>query len=336
MHNFIFSRSQKLAWLTFLEKEKRILILAGGGGHTGFAYALAQRLKNRASIDFLIPEADTSSYNRLNKFGKVDYLLKPRGAKTPTGKFAYNLARAITNSMKKVKGEFDAVLSTGSNFCIPPALAARLKRIPLVNLEGEARFTGASKTARILQPFSTVTALQWSEQKKFLNGTVVGPIFPKPELGPFSGGYILVTGGTLGHKRLFDSLNESKLKNVVLQTGKVDPEPYRKHHPEWKILDFSLNFSELIAGAEVIVTHQGSVPLEAAAYKKPSVIVPDPELKRTFPRRDSEIFAKKVGAIILSDVTLETLLEAIETAKNNKIPALKDGAKVLANMILSL
>jgi len=319
-----------------LEKEKRILILAGGGGHTGFGYALAQRLEDKASMLFFIPEGDALSYKRLSKFGKVDYLLKPRGAKTPTGEFTYNLARALANSMKKITGEFDAVVSTGSNFCIPPVLVAFLKGIPIVNIEGEARFIGASKTARILQPFSAITALQWPEQKKLLKGTVVGPLFAKPEIQPWNGGYILVTGGTLGHKRLFDILNESDLKNVVLQTGEVDPEPYRKRHPEWKIIDFSLNFHELIAGAEVIVTHQGSTPLEAVVYKKPSVIVPNPELKRTFPKRDSEIFAKKVGATILSDVTLESLIEAIEKAKTNKIPVLKDGAKVLADMILNL
>ncbi len=319
-----------------MEKEKRVLILAGGGGHTGFAYALAQRLEDKAFMLFLIPEGDTLSHKRLGKFGNVDYLLKSRGAKTPTNKFTYNLARALANSMKKVKGNFDAVVSTGSNFCIPPALVAFLKGIPIVNIEGEARFIGASKTARILQPLSAITALQWTEQKNFLKGTVVGPIFAKPEIEPWNGGYVLVTGGTLGHKRLFDVLNESDLKNVVLQTGEVDPEPYRKRHPEWKVLDFSLNFHELIAGAEVVVTHQGSTPLEAVVYKKPSVIVPNPELKRTFPRRDSEIFAKKVGATFLSDVTVESLVDAIEEAKNNKIPALKDGAKVLAEMILNL
>jgi UDP-N-acetylglucosamine--N-acetylmuramyl-(pentapeptide) pyrophosphoryl-undecaprenol N-acetylglucosamine transferase len=319
-----------------LEKEKRVLILAGGGGHTGFAYALAQRLEDKASMTFLIPEGDNLSYERLIGFGKVDYLLKPRGAKTPTDKFTYNLARALANSMKKVKGDFDAVVSTGSNFCIPPALVAFLKGIPIVNIEGEARFIGASKTARILQPLSTITALQWTEQKNFLKGTVVGPIFAKPEIEPWNGGYVLVTGGTLGHRRLFDVLNESDLKNVVLQTGEVDTEPYRKRHPEWKVIDFSLNFHELIAGAEVVVTHQGSTPLEAAVYRKPSVIVPNPELKRTFPRRDTEIFAKKVGATFLSDFTLESLVDAIEEAKNNKIPALKDGAKALAEIILNL
>jgi UDP-N-acetylglucosamine:LPS N-acetylglucosamine transferase len=319
-----------------LEKRKHILILAGGGGHTGFAYALAQRLKNRAMLSFLVPEGDKLSYERLSGFGKTVYLMKGRGATTPTGEFTINLAKALANSIKKVKGRFDVVVSTGSNFCIPPALVAFLKGIPLVNIESEARFIGASKTARILQPFSAVTALQWPEQKKILKGTVVGPIYPKPEAEPWSGGYILVTGGTLGHKQLFDVLNESNLENVVLQTGEVDPEPYRKRHPTWKVLDYTLKFHELIAGAEVVVTHQGSTPLQALAYKKPSVIVPNPELTRTFPRRDSELFAEKVGAPIISEINLEHLVEAVEQAKNRKVPVLKDGAEVLADMILEL
>ncbi len=148
-----------------MEKEKRILILAGGGGHTGFAYALAQRLEDKASVTFLIPEGDTLSRKRLSMFGKVEYIPKPRGAKTPTDEFTYNLARAFAASMKKVTRDFDAVVSTGSNFCIPPALVAFLKGIPIVNIESEARFIGASKTARILQSFSAITALQWSEEK---------------------------------------------------------------------------------------------------------------------------------------------------------------------------
>ncbi len=319
-----------------MEKQKRVLILAGGGGHTGFAVALAQRLQGKAVLSFLIPQGDMLSYDRLSGFGKVDYLTKGRGAKTSTGRFTFNLVHAFYSSLRKVSRNFDVVVSTGSNFCIPPALVAALKRVPVVNLEGEARFVGASKTARILKHFSALTALQWSEQQKFLKGTVVGPLFPKPELRSSKGGYILVTGGTLGYKKLFDVLNESGLKNVVMQTGEVDPEPYRIRHPEWKVFDYSLKFTELIAAADVIVTHQGSSPLEAAVYKKPSVIVPDPELKRTFPKEDSEIFAQKLGATILYDLSLDNLLNAIDAAKKQKLPELDDGAQALTELILCL
>jgi UDP-N-acetylglucosamine--N-acetylmuramyl-(pentapeptide) pyrophosphoryl-undecaprenol N-acetylglucosamine transferase len=319
-----------------LEREKHILILAGGGGHTGFGYALAQRLEGKASMAFLVPEGDNLSHERLSRFGEVDYLLKPRGAKTPTGEFVYNLAKAITLSMKKVTSKYDVAVSTGSNFCISPALAALSKGIRIINIEAAVRFTKASRTARILQPFSAITALHWQEQKKLLKGTVVGPLLPKPEIQRWNGGYILVTGGSLGHKLLFDAVNESELKNVVLQTGEVDSEPYWKRHPEWKIIYSSPMFHELLAGAEVVVTHFGFTALEAVAYKKPTVMVLNPQWKRTVGKADAEIFAKKIGSTFISEITLKRLMDAIEEAKKLEIPSLRDGAKVLADMILNL
>ena len=65
-------------------------------------------------------------------------------------------------------------------------------------------------------------------------------------------------------------------------------------------------------------------------------MVLNPEWTRTVGKTDATIFAKKVGATFLSDITLESLLDAIEEAKNNRIPVLKDGAEVLAEMILNL
>lgn len=319
-----------------MQREKRILILAGGGGHTGFGYALAQRLEGKAFMAFLVPEGDTISYERLSRFGKVDYLLKPRGAKTPTGAFAYNLAKAIIVSLKKVTSKFDVVVSTGSNFCIPPALAALINGIQIINIEAAVRFTKASRTARILQPFSAITALHWQEQKKVIKGTVVGPLLPKPEIRKWNGKFLLVTGGSLGHKQLFDIVNESNLKKVVLQTGEVDPEPYRKQHPEWKIFRSSSRFHELLAGAEVVVTHFGSTALETVVYKKPTVIVLNPEWTRTVGKADAKIFAKKVGAAFISEINVDRLIDAIEKAKKIEVPKLKDGAKNLANIILKL
>jgi len=314
---------------------KNVLILAGGGGHTGYGYALAQRLYGRACLYFLVPAGDALSQKRLSKFGCVDFLLKGRGAKTPTREFIPNLVRAFLDSSKRVSRKYDVVVSTGSNFCIPPAFFAWMKGVPLVNIESSVRFTKASKTARILQPFSAVTALHWEEQKKILKkGVVVGPLLPKPEVKPWNGGYILITGGTLGHKMLFDVVAESDLDNVVLQTGKVNPEPYKKKHPEWKVIRFSTKFYELVAGADIVITHFGSTALEAVVYRKSMVMVLNPEWKRTVGKSDAEIFAGKVNAAFIWDVNLESLLRAMEEAKRRKVPDFEDGAKRLAEVIL--
>ena len=314
-----------------------VLILAGGGGHTGYAYALAQALQKKVSLSFLVPKGDILSKRRLSKFGEVKFLIKPRGPKTPMHVFAVRLVKAFIDSFERVSNLFDVVVSAGSNFCIPPAIIAWMKGIPVVNIESPVRFSRPSKTARILQLFSAMTALHWEEQKRLLNGVVVGPILPKPEVEPENGGYILVTGGTYGHKLLFNALAETNLHNVVLQTGPVDPKPYVKKHPEWKVFTVTERFHELLAGAELVVTHFGLTVLEAAVvYKKPVVLVLNPEWTRTVGAEDAEYLARKINAVFVSETRMESLLNAIKEARNRKVPTLQDGAENLANMIIEL
>lgn len=315
---------------------KRALILAAGGGHTGYGYALGQALHTKASLSFLVPQGDLLSERRLSKFGKVEFLILPRGPKTPAHKFAVRLAKAFLDSVGQNLQNFDVVVSTGSNFCIWPAFLAWMRGVPVVNIESSVRFVKPSKTARILQPFSKITALQWEEQKRFLKGVVVGPLLHKPEVKPWNGRYILVTGGTHGHRFLFDALAETDLQNVVLQTGKVNPTPYAVKHPEWKVLAITEKFHELVAGAEVVVTHLGSTTIEAVVYRKPIVLVPNPEWTRTAGPEDAKYLAKRVNAVLISQIEPEKLLAAIDIARKRKVPSLPDGAEKLANIIVEL
>lgn len=315
----------------------RALILAGGGGHTGYAFALAQALQGEVSLSFLVPEGDTLSEKRLSRLGEVGFLVKPRGPETPTHQFAVRLAESFAKSVGRVPREVDVVVSTGSNFCVPPALVAWAKGIPVVNIESSVRFSGASATARLLQHFSVITALHWEEQRRFLDGVVVGPLLPKPEFEPRDEGYILVTGGTYGHRLLFDAVAESELRNVVLQTGRVDPAPYAERHPEWRVITLIERFHELLAGAEVVVTHFGSTALDAVAYRKPLVLVPNPELgMRPAAVEDAGPFARKVNAVLVSRMTSKSLLEAIDDARGREPPELPDGTANLAERILDL
>jgi len=137
-----------------------------------------------------------------------------------------------------------------------------------------------------------------------------------------------VTGGTYGHRILFDTIKESPATNVVLQTGRIDPEPYRKAHPEWKIVTLTERFHELLAGADVVVTHFGS--------RKHIVVVPNPEWTRTAGAEDAEFLAKKANAVLVSEITLENLSNAIKEAKERKVPVFMNGAEILANKILEL
>lgn len=316
---------------------KQVLILAAGGGHTGYAYALAEALYSKVSLFFLVPEGDALSEKRLRRFGKVEFLIKPRGPKTPIHIFALRLAKAFIDSARLNFTEFDVVVSAGSNFCIPPAIIAWAKGIPIVNIESPVRFTKPSRTASLLQPFTTITALQWEEQKRLLKrGVVVGPILPRKQIEPWNGGYILVTGGTHGHKLLFDVLAESDLHNVILQTGRVDPTPYVKKHPEWKVITSTERFHEILAGAKFVVTHFGFTVLETLVYRKPMVLVVNPEWTRTVGAKDAEYLARKMNAVLVTEVKKETILSAVNEAATRKVPVLPNGAQNLAEMIIEL
>jgi len=313
---------------------KKVLILAGGGGHTGYAHILAQELAGRAELSFLVPDDDPLSKARLEPFGRVQALVKPRHPTTPFHRFIPRLLWSSLQSLMRISVEYSVVVSTGSNFCIPPALVAWLKRIPLITIESADKFETPSRTARILQHFSTVTVLQWEEQRKNLKGTVFGPFLPRRRVEPWEGGYILIACGTYGYEELLEAASESHLKNVVLQTGDVDPERYKKKHPEWKVFATTDRFYELVAGAEVIVAPPGATPLEAVTHGKPVVIVKYPEWSLAGTLEDARLFAEKLNAPLLSELSPRALVDALEEAKRRDKPKLKNGARILAEYIV--
>ncbi len=292
---------------------KKVLILAGGGGHTSIALALAQALQGKTEISFLIPKGDTLSRDILGPYGRVDELIKGRFPRTSNLLFPFRFMAAFYHSFSMVNREYSVVVSTGSNFCVPPAIAAWLKSIPVINIESRVAILKPSRTALFLQRFSDNTLLQWVEQKERLRGEVVGPIFPKKRYEDKDLGYILVTGGTEGHKRLFDTIDEINLPRVIMQTGKVDPDPYRVKHPAWEVFSYSNEFEKLIAESHLVITHQGGGTIfEALMYNKPLIIVFNPELPRTATIEDTETLAERVGAKFMGEVEPWKLRELIE------------------------
>jgi len=215
---------------------------------------------------------------------------------------------------------------------------AWVRRVPVVNIESPVRFTKPSKSAFVLQPFSAITALCWREQTSLLKGVVVGPLLPKPVVKPWNGGYILVAGGhAFEHRALFDAIAESSLPNVVLQTGRVNPMPYAMKHPEWRVIAFTEKFHELLAGAELVVSHFGFTALEAAiVYRKPVVLVVNPEYRTTVGMEDAEYLARKINAVLASEIKTEILLDAMKEAKERRVLTFTNGAENLANMIIEL
>ena len=315
---------------------KKVMILAGGGGHTGYARILAQELHGQAELSFLAPDDDPVSISILEPYGTIETLIKPRHPTTPSWKFIFRLTKAFGQSKKLIPRDLNAVVSTGSNFCVPPALTGWTRGIPIVSLESRVKFTKPSRTASLLQRFAAITALQWEEQSSILKGTVFGPLLPRRTFEPWNGGYTLVAGGTYGYKALFDAVSESCLEKVVLQTGRLDGREYKERHPGWRVISFSERFEELLAGAEVVVSPPGGTPVEAVVYGKPVVIVRYPEWTKAASLDDTRIFSEKLDATLLLTLSPMALMDALENAKKREAPKLMDGTKHLSKAILSL
>ena len=315
----------------------KVILLAGGGGHTGYAYALAHYLHGKCDFEAIVPEGDTLSQERLSRYAPVRTLIKPRGPKTPLGPFAVRMFKSFVRSSSMFKSKC-IMVSTGSNFCMPPCAIAWIRHSPIINIESSVRFTRASKSAKMMARISKITALQWPEQRELIpQGEVFGPMLARPEREPYDGGYILVTGGTYGHRTLFEALDATDLENVVLQAGPYYSEEYIRRHPTWKVIDYSSKFYELIAGAQVVVTHFGETIIDAAlVYHKPTIISTNPDWTRTAGINDAVVLAEKVNGVLLDEITPEALVKAIDQARKKKPPRLESGAARLSQRIIEM
>jgi len=327
------------------------LIVASGGGHTGYANALAERLfeltkeyRDLLKIVFILPKRDRWSFMKLSLLKTLyhrevffDELTKPREPYESFIKLIARFPKSLYEAVKIIgKYEPDIVVSTGSNHSLVVALASLLKKTRVVNIEAIDRIATTSKTSKILHDIGVETILHWSEQKRNLpRGIVVGPIFERPRYRPRDEGYILVTTGTMGHKVLFNLLKKTRLNNIVLQTGIIPPDEYRVR--DWIVFDFDPDIDKWIAGARLVITHQGLTAVNAAlAYKKPVIIAYNPLLKKTSTLEDTKILANKINALFIDPrrITPYELEEIVFKAMEQKPPSYTDGGNILAHRIL--
>ncbi|RLF01471.1 MAG: polysaccharide biosynthesis protein, partial [Thermoprotei archaeon] len=224
------------------------------------------------------------------------------------------------------------------NHSVPPGYVAKFKGMKVVSIESSLRFTSPSRSIKTLSKISDLLALQWPEQKEFFpQGVIVGPLYELPEYKPKDEGYVLVTGGTYGHRLLFEAVDKLEVEKVVLQTGRINPRPFKERHPGWTVFDFDPDFGKWLAGASVVVTHFGKTAIDAAlTYGKPVVLVPNPEWRLTASLEDARMLAEKLNAVLVEEINPLKLREVIEEAKSREPPSYPDGAAKLVELILEL
>jgi len=322
---------------------RRILLTASGGGHTGFAVAVARHLQGDYDLVFTVARGDEYSKKKIAHYITSYEILEITPGRGPTGSLARaapRLARALVESLRGL-GRVDAAVCTGHNNGVPPCLAAWMRGARLVSLEDVYRVTVRSRSISLLSRFSRAVALHWGLQKSLYprKGVVVGPVYEPPRYEPGDGGYILVTAGTYGYEELFDAVlalyRDGRLPAPpIIQTGKVPPDKYQRAGIQ--AFQFDPDIERLIANARIVITHQGMTAVTAAlGYKKPTIIAYNPRWRLAAPKADVERVAREMGVSFLVRVDVESLENALRSVR---VPAWSgpEGARRLAELVRGL
>ncbi|WP_338249626.1 glycosyltransferase [Pyrodictium abyssi] len=327
----------------------RVAITASGGGHTGYAIAIAEQLLTRGiDVVIIVDPADTWSLekirHRLGDRVEIAFARQLRGAQESLVALLRRLPTRLADLVKihQVLADTDILICTGSNHSLLPALYARALGKPVLCIEAVDRIATRSKTVALLHDLAAVpVALHWPAQRKlYRRAAVVGPIYEKPLYKPAQGDYILVITGTEGNPALVKKLVKTSLQNIVLQTGRtVDPQLIARHKPTWKVFRYHPDIAALMARAKLVVAHQGLSLVEAAlAYQKPVLLALNPDLPRTSGLEDAVHLARYLNtkAVNPAELTPRQLEENIFAATQRRPPRYLPGAHILATHLTYL
>ncbi len=325
----------------------RIALTASGGGHTGYALALAAALREKGhSVVFIVDPGDGWSLERIRRLHPGAEALPLPRLRSPGEPLYKALPRlpglaAHVHRLHRLLEGLDGLIATGSNHSLLAALAAVEAGVPAAVLEAVDRLVSASRTPRLLSLLGLPVLLHWPLQRRLYprRGLVVGPVYepPRPGRPPVEPGYVLILTGSMGNPRLLRLLLRTRLERVVVQTGRLTPPRLvEEARPGWLAFRYTPDPAPWIRGASVVVSHQGLGLVEAAlAYGKPVVLGFNPDLHMTSSWRDAVELARLLGtkAVDPSRVSPNKLEEAIEWAAGRRPPRYPWGAGVVAENI---
>ncbi len=304
------------------------MIIAGGGtgGHLFPAIAVGEELARQRPATEMVFVGSSAGFEaqwlprsglRYRLFpmrGLIGHRLRDRvGA-------SIQFFGALAQSMALLS-EFDPalVVSAGGYASAPVAVAAILRRVPLILMEQNTR-PGLSN--RLLWRFARKICVGFEEAAPFFNRDKVevtgNPLRVVPrgvDQRPVDNSVrILILGGSTGAHRLnvgilkaFQTIGKTVIKlAIVHQTGDADAElvreGYRKIDLEARVVPFIEDTASALDCANLVVSRAGAMTVaEIAAAARPAIFVPYP-----FHRDQQQLFNARVveklgGAIVIRD-----------------------------------
>jgi len=296
----------------------KIVVTCGGtGGHAFPGLAVAEELRRRGHEVSLWASGRDIESSVLSGWDGPGF---STGAKQISAKNAFAILCSVLRCFREMKRfRPSAVLAMGSYSSLPPVLAARMCRVPVVLHEAN---TVPGRAVDLLSRFAKKVAISFAETAKYLsNADTVRTGLPirgtitkgsRFEFIPPDAFTVFVTGGSQGAHAVNELMtkaivalraqlpSERKLY-VIHQTGSVDEAPvvaaYSAAGIPARVHAFEREMANAFASADVVVARAGaSTCFELAACGKPALLIPLPTAMRDHQHYNADAFAARGAA----------------------------------------
>ncbi|MBQ9431799.1 MAG: UDP-N-acetylglucosamine--N-acetylmuramyl-(pentapeptide) pyrophosphoryl-undecaprenol N-acetylglucosamine transferase [Kiritimatiellae bacterium] len=280
--------------------KKRFVVACGGtGGHVFPGLAVANALRERGhEVTVWLSGRDIEQ----STLGSWDGPVFATGARQLSLRNSVAMLKSFFRCLKELKANRpDALLAMGSYSSLPPVMAAKFRRVPVMLHEANAV---PGKAVDFLARFADFVAISFKETAKCLTGreTVFTGLPVRKTLcgqAPFDnlpkGAFVLlVTGGSQGAHRVNELVSKALclLKKhgahpfyVIHQCGKNDVEWLEKLYQEngvpGQVSAFIPEMGRAYASADFVVSRAGaSTCFELCLLGKPALLIPLPQAVR--------------------------------------------------------
>lgn len=314
----------------------------GTGGHVNPAIAIANTIKrNEPDSEILFVGTEHGIENKLCKaegypIEHVNIMGFRRSLSPRNIKAAY-LAFVSPMRAKKIVKDFkpDIVIGTGGYVCWPVLVAAAKLGVPTAVHESNA-FPGVA--VKKLQPYVDSIMLNFKESEKYLTAKdkiihVGNPLRTsfgtlkyddaRKKLG-IDGKYkyfILSYGGSLGAEKVNDAALElmrdyGKKHPEVLHvhaSGAIEKDAALKKFNEYglsecenlELLEYIYDMPLRMAAADIVISRAGAMTVsELAMMKKPSIMIPSPNVAENHQYKNAKVIEDAGGCILIEEKNL--------------------------------
>lgn len=146
---------------------KKILFVAGSGGHTAQLSKLLEKIGDRYESELMLEKSDALGVEKFSGKYKIYTAVAFRGKNESK---LMTLFRVISNSIKSLFILIDSnpeyIITTGPGLGIPVSILGKIAGKKIFVIESWSRTKTKSYNGRMLYPFSNLFFVQWPEMLK--------------------------------------------------------------------------------------------------------------------------------------------------------------------------